>query len=130
MEMSLFFAKFLGPWFIIMGIGILFNLKNYQKLIEDFFNNSALIYLGGLMALIFGLLTVLFHNLWAADWFVIITIFGWLSIIKGVWLIVFPKSAVKITQFYKQKSEFLSAHSLIVLGLGIFLSIKGYFYAN
>ncbi|MFH1441280.1 MAG: hypothetical protein ABIH18_04485 [Candidatus Omnitrophota bacterium] len=126
METSIFFAKLLGSYFIIIGIGILFNLKTYQKLVEDFFKNYALIYLGGLMALIFGLLTVLFHNVWAADWVVIITIFGWMGIIKGIWLIVFPNAAAKMTQFYKQKASLLLVHSLIVLGLGVFLAVKGY----
>jgi len=64
METSIFLAKLLGPYCIIVAVGLLFNLKNYQKVIEDFCKNSALLYLGGVLALFFGLLVVLFQNVW------------------------------------------------------------------
>ncbi len=64
MENSIFLAKILGPYCIIIATGILFNLESYQKLIEDFCKHSALLYLGGILAFLFGFLIVLFHNVW------------------------------------------------------------------
>ena len=127
MENSIFLAKLLGPYFIIVALGILFNLKTYQKIMGDFCKNSALIYLGGIMALFFGLLVVLFHNAWVASWAVIITIFGWLGIIKGAWLIIFPKTLAKFIEAYQKNKAILVVHSIIVLTLGTGLTIFGYF---
>lgn len=127
MENSVFLAKLLGPYFIIVAFGILFNLKIYQKIMEDFCKNSALIYLGGIMALFFGLLVVLFHNVWVASWEVIITIFGWLGLIKGIWLITFPNSVTKFSEAYQKNLTLLRIHLVIVLALGLFLTVKGYF---
>ena len=127
MENSVFLAKLLGPYFIIVAVGILFNLKIYQKIMEDFCKNSALIYLGGIMALFFGLLVVLFHNVWVASWEVIITIFGWLGLIKGIWLITFPNSVTKFSEAYQKNLTLLRIHLVIVLALGLFLTVKGYF---
>jgi len=102
------------------------NLKFYQRIIGDFFKNAALLYLGGVMALLFGIVIVLFHNVWVADWPVIITIFGWGGLIKGIWLIVFPNTAGKLTQAYQKKSSLLVVHLIIVLVIGVLLTVKGY----
>ena len=127
MESSIFLAKLLGPYCIIVAVGVLFNLKSYQKVMEDFFKNSALLYLGGVMALLFGFLIVLFHNLWAANWTVVITIFGWAGIIKGIWLIILPNSASKMTALYRKNTALLKIHLLIIIALGVFLTVMGYF---
>ena len=127
MENSLLIAKILGPYLTIVAIGIMFNLKAYQRMMEDFLKNAALIYLGGVLALIFGIVIVLFHNVWLAGWPVIITIFGWMGLIKGVWLIVFPNATGKLTQLYQKKPTLLKVHVLIVLVIGLLLTVRGYF---
>lgn len=127
METSVFLAKLLGPYMIIVAIGILLNLKFYQKMVDDFFKNSALLYLGGVMALFFGLLIVLFHNVWACSWTLIITIMGWLGIIKGVWLIVFPNTMGRMSEAYSKKTAALVIHLTIIFALGVVLAVMGYF---
>ncbi len=127
MGTSIFFAKLLGPYCIIVAVGALFNLKTYQKVMEDFFKNSALIYLGGIIALFFGFLIVLFHNVWVASYAVIITIFGWLGILKGTWLIILPNTVAKITESYQKNVVLLTVHLVIILALGVFLTVIGYF---
>jgi len=127
METSIFLAKLLGPYCIIVAIGILFNLKTYQKVMEDFCKNSALIYISGVMALFFGLLIVLFHNVWTPNWAVIITIFGWLGLIKGAWLIILPNTVAKFTEAYQKNAALLVVHLAIALALGVCLTIFGYF---
>jgi hypothetical protein len=127
METSVLLAKILGPYCVIVAIGLMFNLKFYQRMIEDFFKNTALIYLGGVMALIIGIVLVLFHNIWVAGWPVIITIFGWGGLIKGIWLIIFPNALGKLTQVYQKKPLLLRAHMVIVLIFGILLTLKAYF---
>ena len=127
MENSIFLAKILGPYCIIVGAGVLFNVKSYQKVMEDFCKNSALLYLGGIFALLFGLLILQFHNVWVANWTVIITIFGWGGLIKGAWLIIFPNMLAKLTEAYQKKTALLKIHLLVVIVLGIFLTFKGYF---
>ena len=126
MGTSIFLAKLLGPYMVIVAIGLMFNLRFYQRMIEDFFKNAALIYLGGIMALIIGIVLVLFHNVWVAGWPIIITIFGWGGLIKGIWLIVFPNSVGRITQVYQKKPALLRIHMIIILAIGLLLNVKGY----
>jgi len=125
-ENSIFLAKFLGPYCTIVAVGILFNLKNCQKTAEEYCNNAALVYFGGILALFFGLLILLFHNHWAFDWTVIITIFGCLGLIKGTWLIVFPNAVKKFAARYQKSTTPIKIQSIIILAVGIFLMLKGY----
>ena len=127
MESSMFFARLLGSYFVIVAIGVLLNLKTYQRMMEDFCKNVALIYLGGILALWFGLIVVLLHNVWVANWTVIITIFGWAGILKGAWLIMLPNTVTRFTEVYQKKTVALRIHLTVVLALGVFLMIKGYF---
>src|SRR5688572_14744603 len=93
---SIFLAKLLGPYCLIVATGVLLNQQSYRKVMEDIIHNGALMYLGGVIALIFGIWIVLVHNVWVMDWPVIITLLGWIGLLKGVWIIVFPASLPKV----------------------------------
>ncbi len=124
---TIFFSRMLGPALMIIGLGVLLNRKIYRKVMKDFSKNAALVYLGGVFALFLGLVIVLFHNVWEASLAVIITIYGWGGIVKGAWLIMFPKSVAKFTDAYVGKKTLLAVHLVIVVILGGLLTYAGYF---
>ncbi|MBN1913857.1 MAG: hypothetical protein JW788_05585 [Candidatus Omnitrophica bacterium] len=125
MANSVFLAKVIGPCFFIIGLGLLFNRGFYQKLMEDFSKNTAFLYLGGFFALIFGLLIVLSHNVWRG-WQVLITIFGWGGLIKGIWLIVFPDSVSGLMKIYHKNDSLLIFHAILVIIMGALLAFFGF----
>lgn len=126
MDNSILLAKFIGPFIIVIGIGVLFNIKIFRQIGEDFFKNSALVYVSGLVTFIMGMAIVLFHNIWVADWRIIITVFGWSTLIKGAWLIILPGTLVKVTEAYVKNIKLLVIPWIIMLAIGIFLTVKGF----
>jgi len=58
---------------------------------------------------------------------VIITIIGWLALIKGIWIIVFPNTVYKFMQAYQRNKSLQIAHPIIALILGTILSFFGFF---
>jgi len=124
METSLFLAKVFGILFTVIGLGFLINFKSYQKIYDDFFKNSALIYIGGFLALIMGTLLVIYHNIWEGGWVVIITVLAWMSLLKGIILLIFPKLLFKMKFYFTGKFCWFSV--LLCLILGIFLLSKGF----
>jgi len=126
MESSVFIAKIIGPLFIIVAVGLLLNLKYYQRVLEEFAKSPALLYLGGFNAFIFGILIVLFHNVWQLQWPVVITILGWMGLIKGVALLVFPDVMARLSSRYTKSSTSLIVQSAVILVLGVFLTVMGY----
>ncbi len=121
METSKILARIIGPVMVIPAIGIFLNFNTYQGMIGEFSKSPSLCYLGGFMALLMGLIILQFHNKWEAGWPVIITILGWITIIKGVALIIFPGGS-----WYVTGPTTLIVSLGISCAVGAFLTIKGY----
>ena len=88
---SVFLARLIGPLMLAVGIGIFVNGATYRMLADEFLRSRALIYLSGLLTMTAGLALILTHNVWRADWPVIITILGWLAAIGGAVRIIAPQ---------------------------------------
>ena len=126
METSLFIAKILGPLFVVVGASMLINRDFFRKVMEDYSKNTALVFFTGVCPLVFGIVILLLHNVWVANWTVLITIFGWGGIIKGIWLLLFPNTISKFMQAYLKNKALLVAHAILAVLLGAFLSYMGY----
>jgi len=127
METSVFIARIAGLCYLIMGAGFLFNRKAFQQVMEDFCKNAAVVFYGGLLALVIGIVIILTHNVWVANWTVMITIIGWLALIKGIWIIVFPGTISKFMQAYQKNESLLLVQSIGALILGAVLTFFGFF---
>ncbi|MFH1395460.1 MAG: hypothetical protein ABIH09_04810 [Candidatus Omnitrophota bacterium] len=127
MDASLFIARIFGVLYLVVGIGMLVNRKNFLKIMDDFCSNAALVLVGGMFALIVGLAIILTHNVWVWHWILIITVIGWLGLIKGIWIIIFPNSVSGFMQSYQKNENLVVAHSLVALVLGAVLTFFGFF---
>jgi hypothetical protein len=126
MALSRYLAKLIGPLFLAIGVGLVFNTATYRTMAEQFLANYALIYLSGLVALVVGIAIVLAHNVWTGDWRVIITILGWLAILGGIIRIVFPQFVASIGMSMFHASAMPHVAGVAVIVLGAVLSYFGY----
>jgi hypothetical protein len=127
MQRSIYLAKLIGPVFVAIGVGVLFNAPIFRILAEQFLSSYALIFLAGLITLTAGIALVLAHNVWTPDWRVIITILGWLSVIGGALRIVAPNLVVRIGSaviIYGTAWQMFAG--VLVLALGCVLSYFGF----
>lgn len=127
MESSIFIAKIFGLCYLVIGIGFMFNREAFGRIIDDFSKNAALMFFAGLFALAVGAAIILTHNIWTANWTVMITIIGWAGFIKGVWIIAFPDTVHKFMQIYRKNKNLLVVHSNVALIFGIVLTFFGFF---
>lgn len=126
MQASAVISQILGLTYIIVGFGLLLNPENYQKVLKGFCESPALSYLGGFLALVFGLTILVFHHTWSADWTVIITLVGWLALIKGSLLVAYPSAVLQLSLRILARPARLRIWSIGPIALGLFLSVKGY----
>ena len=126
MEISLLFSMFFGPILTLIGLSLLINGKYYQKVVDSFAKSPALIYITSFMILILGLIIVVSHNIWVADIPVVITIFGWLALIKGSLLLLFPETMMKFTKKMKFGTAFTVSTGVIYLILGLMFDLIAY----
>ena len=126
MQTSYFLAKLIGPFCLIVGIGVLAAGAQYRALAEEFLNSRALIFLSGLLTLPAGLAIVLTHNVWVMHWPAIITILGWLLVIGGTVRIVMPQYAIAKGRSMIAKPSMMAISATIWLLIGAILSFFGY----
>jgi uncharacterized membrane protein len=126
MQTSRFLAQLIGPVLLVIGIGMLANRAGYRAMAQEFLKSRALIYIAGLLALVPGLALVLTHNVWAADWRLIVTLLGWLAVIGGIFRIVFPQEVTRIGARMIARDDTLVVGGVVMLALGIVLSFYGY----
>ncbi len=127
MPTSVFLAKLIGPVFLAVGIGLMVNAAVYRKLAEEFLRSHALIYLSGLLTMTAGLAVVLAHNVWAADWRIIITLLGWLAAIGGALRIVVPQQSERMGRWFMARPARLTVAAAMWLAIGALLCFFGYF---
>ena len=101
MELSIFLARWFGIY--MLAVGALWALRGdvLAEVIDEFFSNRGMMFFSGLMALAVGIAIAIGHTVWEPNWRGLITLFAYLSILKGVARIGFPdvprKSAVWLT---------------------------------
>jgi len=80
---------------------------------------------GGMIALLLGLLVVIYHNVWSGEyWQILITILGWLTLLKGIIHLVFPGWPIKLAG--KMKRSGMSFWLVVVLVIGAYLAYVGF----
>jgi hypothetical protein len=124
MELSIFLAKVIGLYSVIIAVGLLVRPKQVDEFMV-FLKHSPAMYLSGFLALIIGVLLVVSHNVWPNDWRVIITIFGWLSLIKGIVLLFFPTTSIRTVDTLV-RGKILTSFIIAYLILGLYLSYVGF----
>jgi hypothetical protein len=85
------------------------------------------IYVSGFLTLTVGYLLVTFHNIWVKDWPVIITVIGWIALVKGISLLVLPQVYVRICNALKTRKTLLIAEAVVVAAMGGVFACLGYF---
>jgi hypothetical protein len=126
MNLSIFLAKVLGIYLLVVSFAILFNLRRTTSIISGVIQNPSLQLIVGILTTIIGILLVVSHNIWIHDWTVVITIIGWLIFIKGVLNLVFPNVANALDRPFIQSKLSCTVSALISLAIGLYLCCKGF----
>lgn len=127
MIVSILLAKFLGVYLVLLGILLIFRQKNIIEIVNDTMKSSSLLFMSAILTLLLGILLILLHNLWVADWRVLVTILAWMIFIKGIIRLYFPEFVrSKIKKIKGKKIIFITGWVSLVLGL--FLVYHGFVF--
>ena len=127
MQTSIFLAKLIGPVMLAAAIGLLLNREAYRAMSRDFLDSPPLIYVSGVLVMTAGIAIVLYHNVWALDWRVIITLFGWMGAIGGAVRIICFSWVKRVGEAMLDKSWAMTIGGVVWLILAAVLCYYGYF---
>jgi membrane protease YdiL (CAAX protease family) len=117
-----------------VGICVVLNKKNISTAIEEITRNKGLLWICGFIIIVLGAVLIAFNNdIPGSRLSLLVTILGWLSIIKGAYLLIFPNSAASIYKTFNKGWIFVTGGIIaIIVGLilvsNIFHSSHMYMY--
>ncbi len=126
MTASRLIAGLIGPTLVAGAVAILLNLAAWPALVEQAFRDPDLVFESGFPLFAAGLAIVRAHNRWQGGWPVLVTVFGWLALLAGLSRILFPTRLAPIAIPAVQRTGVLPTAAVVLLGIGVFLSFKGY----
>ena len=119
-------AGLIGPSLIALAAALLINLGSMSALVEAVSHDPALVLVSGVLSFVAGLAVVRVHNHWAADWAVLVTIFGWLLLIGGLVRMLFPIWLAGMAATFSPSTGLIVGEAVVFLVIGAFLSYKAY----
>ena len=125
MDRSLYLARLLGPVFAIAGLGMFTNSAS-AALLQQIMQSDALLYVTAFIGLVAGVALVLAHNVWAADWRVIITLIGWMTLLDSAQWILFPEFARGWEAALIDSPWTPLLGGILIAAIGVILSYFGY----
>ena len=122
MDITIYLARFWGSLFMILGsmsVGAKF-LGRVIKMTED----RSITVSTGYITFLLGLITVVLHNVWVADWRVAVTVLGWVTLLKGIEKIGFPDRVNKKAQMFEGQQMFWGAIIFLIGAWFFWMSFK------
>jgi hypothetical protein len=124
MELSIFLAKLLGIYMLIVALELAARRHEFEGAVRDFASSKGLIVFSGSVSLILGLAVVIGHPIYEFNFRGLITLLGYLLILRGMWRMAFPTRIQKklAVCFHRGYKECL----IILIILGIYLTYSGF----
>jgi hypothetical protein len=126
MTTSVFLARLIGPVMLVVGLAAFFNQRTFRDMAEEFLASPALLFLSGLLVMPMGLAIVLVHNIWTADWRVLVTLFGWINTGAGALRLLAPAWVMQTGRTMLRRPGFVSIAAAIWVALGLLFCLFGY----
>jgi hypothetical protein len=126
METSILLAKLVGPMLLVLGLFVTFNPARIRRIGREILDSEALIFISGVITLPVGLAIVATHNIWAADWRVLLTLIGWIAILAGLARITLPAPLKRFGEAMLEKPALITAPAVLMAVMGAYLSWQGY----
>lgn len=110
-------ALFYGALLILVGISVL-QQKSFADIYGDLFRCKGLLWLAGLFTFVMGLVSLLLYREWSGGVGSLVTLFGWLTLIKGAALTLAPNAT---TRLYKHTlgTSMLGLAGIVAVALGL-----------
>ena len=89
MNISIVITQFLGIILTVMGLSVAIDRKEVSSALDKATQDRGFLWLWGFLILAMGTVIVVMNNVWTYGLPLVVTILGWLTLIKGAFLLLF-----------------------------------------
>jgi len=119
MDITLLVTKIFGVYLVVAGVFIIFKGKTIPYLLKDFFDHPAVCYLTGVILLFLSSMYLIQYNIWDGTWKTLVTVFVWITLIKGLTYIFAPKMLSEMA--IEKNKRFFNFYGVVAFLVGVYL---------
>lgn len=120
------FARILGPFWAIVTLVALARTADMPMLLAGFESNGAWPWVTGAFILAAGLTVVALHQYWRSPAAVFVSLFGWLMVLRGTFLLAFPAAFMSMADSMIGATAVWRAVFLVFAAIGLYLTYVGW----
>ena len=124
MALSNYLAEIWGILIVILSLALLLK-DSYVKRLFASMEDEGKVFMWAVVTLVIGVSMALAHNVWVKNWQVVITLFGWASLIKGLALLFCPEVMKKWVKKV-ENSQLIPFALLVGVFIGLVLVYLGF----
>lgn len=124
MDTTIVLARISGIIFLLIGLSFM-NKSYMEAIIDEMGNSKALFWFAGLVLAVLGSVMLGVYSTWSYHWPVLITILGWIALLKGMVIMLFPASWYAFYRKFKP-SGIIMISGVAALISGIILLYQGF----
>jgi hypothetical protein len=127
-ERTAFLSKFIGLYLIAICIPMAANKQASVATVIATVHDAPAGFIIGLVLVAAALAMILCHNVWSGGvQAIVVTLIGWLSLIKGAMFLFFPPpAAVGVVFWGSAYEQYFYADMALGIALGIYLTASGF----
>jgi hypothetical protein len=120
------FARVLGPFLVIVDLTAVVRTPDMRKLVSEFSANSLWSWVAGAFVLLGGLIVVALHQYWRGVAAIIVSVVGWLVVLRGLLLLAFPGIFVSIANNMIGAEAWWRGLCIAFAAVGLYLTYVGW----
>lgn len=125
MNTTIFLAQLWGPVILAVAIGIFVSRNYYTKIYKDIEKEPLAILIFGMIGTVAAIAQILTHNVWNTLPEILISLFGWMLLIKSLAFLIAPRFVDKSSEIF-YKGGFVSVAGVVMLIIGGYLTWFGF----
>jgi hypothetical protein len=120
------FARVLGPFLVIACATAGARASEMSSLISAFAGNALWSWVTGAFVLVCGLVMIALHSYWRTPAAIIVSILGWLVVLRGVLLLAFPTAFISMANAVIGMGALWRVVCIGFAALGLYLTYVGW----
>ncbi len=126
MTLTVYLARFFGVYIAVMGIVMIVRREAMLQLMSAFIDQRPLIFVLAMLRVLIGLAVVLAHNEWRGTVAIVVSLIGWITLLRGIALMLLPADTErKVLVFFERSSQYHVA-AIIAIAFGLWLSYASF----
>ena len=120
------FARVMGPFLVIITTTAVAHGSGMRTLLTDFRANPLWPWVTGAFILLSGLVVVALHQYWRGAAPIIVSLLGWLTTLKGFFLMAFPQTYLSFAGTAVDAGTLWRAGFIAMTLVGLYLTFMGW----